>query len=65
MRTSFGISEDILQWCHKSNPGGLGQGNGGGCVSWHSHILLLEKAYEASTSNTVDYCNPDSSRKFR
>ena len=42
VRTSFGISEDTLKWCKKSNPGGLGQGNGGGCVSWHSHMLVLE-----------------------
>ena len=49
----------------ESNTGGLGQGNGGGCVSWHSHTLVLGEAYEKSTSNTVDYSNPDSSRRFK
>ena len=34
-------------------------------MSWHRHVLVLEKAYEISTSNTVGYNNPDSSLKFR
>ena len=33
VRTSFGISEEQLKWTKESSPGGLGQGNGGGCVS--------------------------------
>ena len=65
VRTSFGISEDTLKWCKKSNPGGLGRGNGGGCVNWYNHMLVLENAYEKATSNTVEYRNPDSSRRFR
>ena len=65
VKTSFGISEDTLKWCRECNPGGLGQGNGAGCVSWHSHMLVLEEAYEKSTSNTVEFGNPDSMGKFR
>ena len=55
--TSFGISKETILWDQESNPGGLGQGNGGGCVSWHSQMLILEKC--------VEYDNPDSTRKFR
>ena len=65
VRTSFGISKEPIQWDQESNPGGLGQGNGGGCVSWNSQMLILEDAYEATTDQTVDYTNPDDTRKFR
>ena len=64
IRTGFGISKNTLQWDETNNNGGLGQGNGGASVSWHSHMLPLEKAYERETGNGVAYTNPDSSRNF-
>ena len=64
IRTSFGISEEFLQWSKKVNPGGLGQGNGGAGVGWHSHMLVLEKAYEMTTGHKVHFENPDSTREF-
>ena len=64
IRTGFGISEEYLIWDLINNPGGLGQGNGGGPTSFHSLMLPLEKAYEAETGHGVAYTNPDSSRKF-
>ena len=64
LRTGFGISEEYLQGDKTSNPGGLGQGNGGACVSWHSHMLTLEKAYERETGHSVTYNNPDNTRTF-
>ena len=45
IRTGFGISEDYIEWSEEENIGGIGQGNGGGPPSWHSHMLLLEIAY--------------------
>ena len=64
IRTGFGISEEYLMWDMLNNPGGLGQGNGGGPTSFHSLMLPLEKAYEMETGHGVHYTNPDSSRKF-
>ena len=51
-------------WDLVNNPGGLGQGNGGGPTSFHSLMLPLEKAYENETGRGVEYTNPDSSRQF-
>ena len=62
IRTGFGISEEYLIWDLINNPGGLGQGNGGGPTSFHSLMLPLEKSYEAETGHGVAYTNPDSSR---
>ena len=52
-----------MQWDEDNNNGGLGQGNSGAGLSWHSHILSLEKAYEAETGKGVKYFNPDKSRR--
>lgn len=46
------------------NLGGLGQGNGAGPSSWHSHCLVLVKAYEIMTNERVTFQNPQSRRKF-
>ena len=64
LRTGFGISEGSIKWDATANPGGIGQGNGAGPVSWHSHMLPLEQAYEEETGQPVDYSNPDSTRLF-
>ena len=64
IRTGFGISSSFLQWDKKCNSGGIGQGNGGASTSWHSHMLPLEKAYEAETGRGVEYSNPDKTRRF-
>ena len=37
---------------------------GGASVSWHSHMLPLEKAYEMETGHGVEYSNPDNTRNF-
>ena len=43
--TGFGISEEYLEWYIVNNPGGLGQGNGGGLLAfialysrWKKHM---------------------------
>ena len=64
LRTGFGISKEFFQWCDDSNPGGLGQGNGGMCVSCHSYMLVFEKAYKKGTGDKVEYSNPDATRTF-
>ena len=64
IRTGFGISKNSIQWDEDNNAGELGQGNGGASVSWHSHMLPLEKAYESETRHVVQYSNPDNTRQF-
>ena len=64
IRTSFGIFKDTILWDIDSNPGVLGQGNGGGHVSWYSQMLILEHTYEGLTEHKVEYNNPDATRKF-
>ena len=64
LRTGFGISQEYLQGDELSNPGGLVQGNECVCVSWHSHMLTLEKAYEQEMGHRVTYNNPDNTRSF-
>lgn len=61
-RTTFGISEEYLKWCEATNPGGLRQPNGGGCVSWHSHMLVSENLYKKSTEYMVVYSNTDKTK---
>ena len=61
LRTSFGVSTEHLMWDLVNNPGGMGQGNGGGPSSFHSLMLPLEKAYENETGHGVEYTNTDSS----
>lgn len=46
LRTGFGISVEYLVRDMLNNPGGLGQGNGGGATSFHSLMLPLENAYK-------------------
>lgn len=41
LRTGFGVSMEYLIWDLIHNPGGLGQGNGGGPTSFHSLMLPL------------------------
>ena len=65
LMTGFGISEGSIKWDEKANSGGIGQGNGTGPVSFHSHMLPLEQVYEEETGQRVDYKNPDSSRLFQ
>ena len=48
----------------ENNFGDLGQCNGGASVSWYSHMLHLEKAYEEETEKVVEYHNPDKPRRF-
>jgi len=64
LRTGFGISLEYLIWDSLNNPGGLEQGNGGGTTSFHTLMLMLEKAYESETGHGVAYTNIDSSRIF-
>ena len=64
IRTGFGISKNSIQWDEDNNAGELGQGNGGASVSWYSHMLPLEKAYESETRHVVQYSNPDNTRQF-
>ena len=33
-------------------------------MSWYSHMLVLERAYELTTGIQVNYTNPDASRNF-
>ena len=49
---------------YRVKPWVIGQGNGGGLVSWHSHMLPLEIAYSNETGQKVDFSNPDSTRTF-
>ena len=44
-QTANGISEAFIQACARLNLGGAGQGNGGGPISWHSHMEPLLLAY--------------------
>ena len=62
IRTGFRILKDTIPWDEKKNFGGLGQGNGGASVSWYSHMLPLEKVYEAETGEGVEYHNPDKNK---
>ena len=64
LRTGFGVSAGSIKWDATTNPGGIGQGNGAGPVSFHSHMLPLEQAYEEETGQHVEYSNPDSTRLF-
>ena len=65
IRIGFGISTDTLQWDIHTNNGGLVQGNGGGAsVSWHSHMIALERAYQRETGEGVEYSNPDNTHQF-
>ena len=64
LRTGFGVSAEHLLCDLLNNPGGLGQGNGGGPTSFHCLMLPLEKAYEKETGHRVAYTNPYSSRIF-
>ena len=57
--TGFGISDRYIQWANDNNAGGLGQDSGGASVSWYSHMLPLENAYETETGHGVEYTNPD------
>ena len=59
LRTGFGISKEHIKWNEECNPGGLGKGHGGASVSWHSHMIILEKEYEKETGHNVTYDNPD------
>ena len=63
IRTGFGISLDTLQWDVHNNNEGLGQGNGGASVSWHSHMLALEREYQLETGQGVEYKTPDNTRQ--
>ena len=65
IRTGYGISELYIMWTITQNLGGLGQGNGAGPVSWHSHMLPLIKAYKSLVDDSVQYKNPDGSRMFK
>lgn len=58
------MSEEYKQCNKEYNSGGLRQGNGRGCGSWHSNILPLEKAYKTMTGHRVEYNNPDDTRNF-
>ena len=64
IRTGFGISEESIFWTEFQNLGGIGQGNGAGPISWHSHCLVLVIAYKIMTNERVVFTNPDSSKKF-
>ena len=64
IQTGFGISKDSISWSLIQNLGGLGQGNGAGPPSWHSHCLVLTVAYELMTDERVNFNNPTSEKKF-
>lgn len=55
IRTGFGISEESIEWDPTQNIGGLGQGNGSGPPSWHSHCLPLESSYKSMTDNKIEF----------
>ena len=64
IRTGFGISEGSLAWSALQNLGGLGQGNGAGPPSWHSHCLVLIIAYKLLTNERVNFQNPTSEKSL-
>ena len=65
IRTGYGISELYILWSLTQNLGGLGQGNGAGPISWHSHMLPLIKAYEDMVGDAVTFVSPDKTRNFK
>ena len=64
IRTSYGISEGHIIWDKINNIGGLGQGNGAGPASWHSHMLVLVYIYEQMTSHRVRFTDPNCVEHF-
>ena len=61
VRTSFGVSQDIIVRDGKNRLGGIGQGSGNGPMSWHSHMLALIDAYEAKVPHRAFFNSPDKS----
>ena len=45
VKTAAGISTEFIQACSQLNLGGARQGNGGGPISWHSHMEPILLAY--------------------
>ena len=64
VKTASGVSEGSITWDATSNPGGIGQGSGGGPQAYHSHILVKAQAYENLTNQCIKFNNPDGTEGF-
>lgn len=64
IRTGYGISELYILWSITQNLGGIGQGNGAGPISRHTHMLPLIEAYEELVGESVKITNPDQTVMF-
>ena len=63
VKTKAGVSKEYFQASALLNIGGLGQGNGGGPISWHSHMEPLLQAY-AQDNPGFSFTDPTSTLSF-
>ena len=59
IRTSFGITKEVISNDGENNLGGIGQGAGNGPSSWHSHMLPLIDAFEELIPHRATFISPD------
>ena len=59
IRTSFGITKEVISNDGENNLGGIGQGAGDGPSSWHSHMLPLIDAFEELIPHRATFISPD------